>query len=188
MATETENGKLKGTDKKKARRAKAKQEKRQLKEESKQIHATLHQAQEAEAQSRGSKKGGGKQEPTIKVADGAQVVLDYVPEPLETLQDLRAAADAAAVAANPYEGIEGLEVSEKDDKADVAAELQRIAKHFTGEVEQAPQEEDAGPETVEGTDAVVTTGTEDDSAKRAAEEEAGAQTCSSCGALGARAA
>jgi hypothetical protein len=177
MAEDAANGKLSAAEKKKARRQKAKQEKKQLKEVSKQVHAELHEAQEAEAQGKaGRKKGSQRHEQTVSVGSGEQVVLDYVAEPLEALQDLKAAADAAALAANPYDGIEGLEVTDKEDKAAAVAELDRIAKHFVGD-EAAEAKEEPGasaPEAVEGTDAVVTTGTQDESAKRAAEEAAGA--------------
>ena len=174
---ESANGKLSAAEKKRARKQKAKGEKQRLKEESKQVHAELHKAQDQEAQGRASRNK--KSEELVKVGNtNDEVILDYVAEPLEALQDLKAAADDAAIAANPYEGMEGVEVSaDRDDKAAVIADLDRIAKLFAPDGQQSavPEQADgSAAEAVEGTDAVVTAGTEDDAAKKAAEEAAGA--------------
>ena len=176
----TTNGKLSAAEKKKLRKQKAKQERKHLKEESKQLHSQLHQAQEHEASHKSRKKGGARADNAVPYGtNGEQVLLEYVAEPLETLQELKAAAESAALASNVYEGVEGLEVKDEDAGASAYSELDRIAKHFAPGADEAPAVEAAAgaaaaEEAVDGTDAVVTTGTEDDTDRLIAQAEQGA--------------
>jgi hypothetical protein len=175
--------KLSAAEKKRARRQKAKLERKEFKSATHQVHADLHKSQDLESGALGKagrRKQDHKHEQLIRLDDGENsVVVEYVAEPFSTLQDLKTAADEAAVASNPYEGINGLEMSETDGKTAILSELDRIAKHFAPETNDQEDAEDNGPtvEVVAGTDAVVTTGKDDAKAiaQKEAMEEAGLQ-------------
>jgi hypothetical protein len=149
-------------EKKRLRRQKAKQEKKELKENSKKVHEELHKAQGQEGKQT-KKKQSSVNRNVVKLQDGqGTVAIEYVPEPLEALEDLKSATELAAIAADPSSANEDLVVNGVDDKAAVLAELHRIAKHF---VPQDDRADNSGAELADaaalGTDAVVTSGKDD---------------------------
>jgi hypothetical protein len=151
-------------EKKRLRRQKAKSEKKDLKESSIKAHEELHKAQGVEnLQTLPKGKNSTSSGPVVKLQDGQGAVsIEYVPEPLEALEDLKAATELAAIAADPSSTIEGITVSGVEDKASALAELDRIAKHFVPRDDRADY---SGADLAElaalGTDAVVTAGKDD---------------------------
>lgn len=170
---------------KKQRRQKAKADRKELKAVSQKVHEELHRAQEAEAEqaAKASKKKAGQHaDQVVQLEDGrGSVAIEYVPEPLAALLELKAAAEAAAVSDDPYGGVEGLAVSgSADPNAAAISELDRIAGHFLpgGEAAAEEDEKDAAEAAAEGTDAVISAGKDDPKEKEreAAEAAAGAPT------------
>ena len=182
-ADSAENGhaSVKKADKKKARRQKARAEKKELKAVSQKVHEELHKVQEAEFEqaAKTAKKKGSHADHVVQLADGqGSVAIEYVPEPLSALEELKAAAEAAAVADDAYGGVDGLAVTGSDPKAAAISELDRIAGHFAPGSEAAAEDDDkdAAEAAAEGTDAVISTGKDDPKEKEreAAEAAAGA--------------
>lgn len=166
--------KLSASEKKKARKQKAKQDKKALKLETQKVHEELHKAQELESESSGKGKGG-KNERTVTLAgSNTQVVVEYVPSPLSAVEELKQEADDAAVAVNPFSGLG----TGQTDTASAVAELDRIAKHFLPEddVKEDEGEDKVAEEAAAGTDAVVRKGKDDakEVARKEAEAAAGA--------------
>lgn len=138
-------GVVSAAEKKKLRRKKAKKSKKELKTSQIEVHAALHRAQEAESSKQRARPGTTPREGDAlldaSTAAARAHVIEYVPEPLTSLEALSQAVEDAAMEDNPYDGLTGLDISDPGDKKSNLDELQRIAQYFAS-VEDVPAADD----------------------------------------------